>query len=104
MSNVTVFQNCGAILPCKTFDKIEHEEIGTCAKIELSQDEDNADQKVKLFLKAHKTYKLLWEAYFKFLSSQIFIHVHILQIFRFPPPPRKSINQSMFICPRYPFR
>ena len=28
-------------------DKIEHEGIGTCTKIEISQDTDNADQKVK---------------------------------------------------------
>ena len=34
----------------------------TCGIIELSQDADNADQKVKWFLKVHKTYKLLWEA------------------------------------------
>ena len=27
--------------------KIEHELIGTCAGIEMSQDADNADQKVK---------------------------------------------------------
>ena len=36
-------------------DKIEHEGMGTCARIEISQDADNADQKVKWFLKVHKT-------------------------------------------------
>ena len=29
-------------------DKIEHEEMGTCARIEISQDADNADQKAIL--------------------------------------------------------
>ena len=48
----------------KRIDKIEHEGVGTCARIEISQDEDNPDQNVKCFLKVHKTYKLLWEAYF----------------------------------------
>ena len=28
-------------------NKIEHERIGTCARIEISQDVDNADQKAK---------------------------------------------------------
>ena len=48
----------GKIYYEKFIDKIEHE--GT----EISQDADNADQKVKWFLKVDKTYKLLWEAYF----------------------------------------
>ena len=58
-------------------NKIQYEEIGTCARIVISQDADNADQKVKWFLKVHKTYKLLWGAYF-----QIFV-------FHPPPPPLK---------------
>ena len=40
------------------------EELKNCARIEINQDADNADQKVKWFLKVHATYKLLWEAYF----------------------------------------
>ena len=40
-------------------NKIEHKGKGTCARIEISQDPDNADLKVKSFLKVHKTYKLL---------------------------------------------
>ena len=44
----TVFQNWGIILPWKSINKIEHEEIGT-----ISKDADNADQKVKWFLKVH---------------------------------------------------
>ena len=28
-------------------NKVGHEGIGTCARIEISQDADNADQKVK---------------------------------------------------------
>ena len=39
--------------------KIEHEEIGTCARIEISQDADNTDQNVEWFLKVHKMHKLL---------------------------------------------
>ena len=61
-------QNSGAILPAETYKKIEHEEIAIFERIEISRDADNADnadQKVKWFLKVHKTYKLLWEAYFK---------------------------------------
>ena len=41
----------------KRTDKIEHEEIGARAGIEISQ--DNADQNVNWLLKVHKTYKLL---------------------------------------------
>ena len=44
-------------------NKIEYEGIGTYARIEISQDANNLDQKVKWFLKVLKTYKLLWEAY-----------------------------------------
>ena len=36
-----------------------NEGIGTCARIEISQDADSTDQKVKWFLKVHKSYKLL---------------------------------------------
>ena len=64
-------------------NKIEHEGTGTCARTERIQDADNAEQKLKWFLKVHKTYKLLWEAYFQFSFSQVFIQVRILQIFRF---------------------
>ena len=46
-------------------DKSEHEGIGTCATTEISQDADNADKKVKWFVKVHKTYRLLWKAYFQ---------------------------------------
>ena len=34
--------------------KIEREKIGSCARTEISQDADNADQKVKWFLKVPK--------------------------------------------------
>ena len=40
-------------------NKIEHEGIGTCGRIEISQDADNTDQKVKWCLKVRKIYKLL---------------------------------------------
>ena len=53
----------GGILPWKRTDKIEHEGMGTCAGTEISQDADKAHQKVKWFLKVHKTYKLLREAF-----------------------------------------
>ena len=48
----------------KRIDKIEHEGMGTCAITKISQDADNADEKLQWFLKFHKTYKVLWEAYF----------------------------------------
>ena len=38
----------------KHTDKVEHGEIGTCARIEISQDADNADQKVKWSLQVDK--------------------------------------------------
>ena len=44
-------------------DKIEDEELGTCAGIEICQDADNVDQKVKYFSKFHKTPNLLCETY-----------------------------------------
>ena len=50
----------------KRMNKIEHEGIGTCARIEINQAADNEDQKVKWFLKVHKTYILLWGTYFQF--------------------------------------
>ena len=37
----TVFHNWGAILPQKTCDKIEHEEIGTCVKIETRSSKEH---------------------------------------------------------------
>ena len=55
----SVIQNWGKFYLEKRTDKIEDEEIGTCARIEICQDADNADQKVKWFLKVHQTYKLL---------------------------------------------
>ena len=73
------------ILLWKTMDKIKHE--GQVPLQEISQDADNAKEKVKWFLKVYKIKKLLWEAYFKFSFFQVFIQVHILQIIRFSPPP-----------------
>ena len=52
--------------------------MGTYARIEISQDADTAGQKVKW-------YKRLWEAYFNYLFSQVFIHVNNLQSFLFSP-------------------
>ena len=49
-------------------NKIEHEGIGgTCARIEINRDADKADQKVKLFLKAHKTYQTFLGSIFSIL-------------------------------------
>ena len=36
-------------------NKIEYERIDTYARIEISEDADNADQEVKCLLKVHKT-------------------------------------------------
>ena len=71
-------------------NKIDYKGTGTCARIEISQDADNADQKVKWFLKVHKTYKLLCEAHFQFsflpsfYSGSHFINFSIL------PPENKT--------------
>ena len=56
----------GSVYLRKRMNKIEYERIGACARTEISQDADNAYQKVFTFLKVHKTYTLLWEAYFQF--------------------------------------
>ena len=62
-------------------NKIEHEEIGTCARIEIRQDAGNADQKIKWFLKVHKTYKLLREACFRLsFSPSFYSHSHFTNI------------------------
>ena len=58
----------------------------TCVRIEIGQD---ADQKVKWFLKFHKTYKLLGKAYFQlsfFPSFYSGSHFTIFFIFTHPPP------------------
>ena len=69
----TVFQNLGGEFYLgKRMNKFEHEGMGTCARIEISEDADNANQKVKWFLKVHKTYKLLWTAFFNYLFSPSF--------------------------------
>ena len=82
----SVFQNWGQFYLGKRTNKIEHEGIGACARIEISQDADNADQKVKCFLKVHKHTNFCGKHIFNFLFSQVFIQVHILQILRFLPP------------------
>ena len=88
-----VFQNCGAILPEKAYrDKFEHEEIDTCARIEISQDVDNADQKVKWFLKVDKTCKLLWEACFQFFPKFLFMFT-FYKFFDPPPPPKMKVSE-----------
>ena len=38
-------------------DKIEHEGVGTYARVEISQDAGNVDQKVKWFLRVHKNFQ-----------------------------------------------
>ena len=53
-------------------NKIEYEGIGTCARIEVSQNADKADQKVKWFLKVHKTYKLFVGSIFPIFFFQSF--------------------------------
>ena len=86
----TVFQNWGGggqFYLGKSIEKIEHEGMGTRARIETSQDAGSADQEVKWFLKVDKTCKLLWEAYFQLFSFPSFYSRSHLQIFRFPPPP-----------------
>ena len=47
----------------KRIDKNKHEGMGTRCKNKINQDADNPDRKVEWFLKVHKRYELLWEAY-----------------------------------------
>ena len=71
----------------KRTEKIEHEEIGTCAAIEISQDADNIDQKVKWFTKINKKVQtFVGSISLIIFFSQVFSHFHILQTFRFSPP------------------
>ena len=72
-------------------NKIEHEGMGTCARIEISQNADNADQKVKWFLEVHKHTNFCAKPIFNCLFRQVFILIHILEIFRF------SITRSFWI-------
>ena len=74
----------------KRMNEIEHDGIDTCERTEISQDSDNADQNVKWFLRVHKTYKLLWEAYCQFYFFPSFYSgsgFSNFSIFTPPPPP-----------------
>ena len=71
-------------------NRIEHEGIGSCARTEISQDADNTDQKVKWILKVDKTYKLLWEAYFKFSFPKFLFRFAFYKFFDFHPPGNES--------------
>ena len=75
----------------KRTDKVEHKGIGTCARIEMSKDADTAEQKVKWFLKVHKIYKLLWEAYFQFSFLFTFTFYKFFD-FHPPPPPEMRVT------------
>ena len=73
---------------------IEHEGTGTCAGIEITQDADNADQKVRRFPKAQKTYKLLWKAHF---CLSFLITFTFAKLFDFhTPPPLPQTENEMF--------
>ena len=82
--------------------KIGHKAMGTCAIIEISQYADNEDQKVKSFLKVHKTYKLLWEARFQlsffpsFYSGSHFTNLSIFIPLKIKFKQRKIINIIIF--------
>ena len=58
----------------------------TCARTEISQDANNADQKVKWISKVHKTYKLFWEPYFQSsLLPSFYSRSHFSDISIFTP-------------------
>ena len=62
----------------KRLDKIEHVEIGTCARTEISQDADNKDQKLKWFLKVHNTKQTFVESIFLIIFlPKLFLGSHI---------------------------
>ena len=72
-------------------NKIEYEGIGICARVEITQGADNADQKQKWFLKVHKIYKLLWEAYLQFsFFPSFYSGSHFINSSIFNPPENDS--------------
>ena len=75
-------------------NKIEHLGMGTCARIKVSQDSDKAEQKVKWFLKVHKTYKRLWQAYFNFFPKFLF-RFTFYKIFHFHPPENEKQSSDI---------
>ena len=83
-------------------NKIEHEGTGTCVKIERIQDADNAEQKIKWFLKVHKTYKLLWEAYFQFSFSHVFYSSSHFTNFSIFTHPKMSFTQKLIKIIHFP--
>ena len=76
-------------------NKIEDEEIGTCARVEISQDANNTDQKVKWSLKVHKTYKLCGKHFFQFSFFSSFYSGSFLQIFPFLLPENERYNHKL---------
>ena len=82
----------------RAINKIEHEGIITYARIEISQDADNGDQKVKSFLKVDKAYKLLWKAYFQFYFFPSFYFLFRFTFYKFcdfHPPENESYNAEI---------
>ena len=93
-----VFQNSGGGGggEGKTHIQIEHEGLGTCARIAISQDANNADQKIKWFLKVYKACKLLWKAYFQlsFFLKLLFRFI-FYKFFDFHPSENESQTQKL---------
>ena len=71
-------------------NKIEHEGMGTCARTEIGQDADDANQKIKWFLKVHKTCKIFAKHIFNFLSSKFLFRFTFYKFFDFCLPENES--------------
>ena len=77
-------------------NKIEHEGMRICARIDKSQDADNTDQKVKWFLKVHRNIQTFVGSIFLILFFPKFLFTFTCyKFFDFqppPPPPRKKMR------------
>ena len=78
-------ENTGTFYLGKRTDKIEHDGIGTYTRIEISQNVDNANQKVKWFPKGHKAHKLLWKACFQIFFPSFYSGSHLTNFSIFTP-------------------
>ena len=74
----------------KRINKIEHEGMGTCGRIEVSQEAENADQKVKWFLKVHKNRNFCGKHVFSYLFSNFIFRFTFKKFVDFHPPENES--------------
>ena len=69
--------------------------MGTNASIEIGQDADNADQKVKWFMKVHKTYRLCGKHIYNHLFSKFLFRFTSCIFFDSPPSLKRELNTEI---------